>query len=172
MDRVYRFNWNGQTFLIENFKKAYKENQGIVLWRHPKNAKVKKGERCLLYFGERSSRAATKKLVGVVGIGKVLDDQEFTFTSTTAPWYLKTLKDKSPKPIETQVFAKIMIYVDFDEALISKKEIDAVFHKGPFWPSGHFGSGHIEDEESAIRLYIMTGEEAHKRIHHLLTFLN
>lgn len=172
MDRVYRFNWNGQTFKIEDFKKTYKENQGIVLWRHPKNAKVIKNERCLLYFGEGGSRVATKKLVGVVGIGKVLDDEEFTFTSTTAPWYLKTLKDKSSRPIEKQVFAKIKISVDFDRALVSKEEIDAVFHKGSFWPSGHFGSGPIEDEKSAIQLFIMAVEEARKRTHHLLTFLN
>lgn len=166
MDRIYRFNWNGQTFKLEYCQKAYEENEGIMFWRHPRNAKVIKGERCLLYFGEGGSRVATKKLVGVVGIGKVLDDEPFSFSELTAPWYLNKLDDKKPKPIETQVFAKIKIFVDFDSALISKEEIDAVFHKGSFWPSGYYGSGPIEDEKSAIRLFIMADEEARKRIPH------
>lgn len=79
MDKIYRFNWNGKIFEIEYFEKAYRENEGIMFWRHPKKAKVKKDQNCLLYFGKGGSCAETKKLVGVVGIGKVLEEKEYFF---------------------------------------------------------------------------------------------
>lgn len=162
----FRFNWNLKIFPLSIFKKMYDEMSSkdcTLYWRHTMK-EIPAETPCILWLGTKGVTKESKKLQGIVGIGKVVDNKKYQFDSCSAPWYLKELKDIGPKrPLSDMVFAKIQLIATTEEAFVSSETIKYTFKKDVFWISGYGKSSFIKEDKNLNDLIELVMEEVKSR---------
>lgn len=170
MTKVFRFNWNIKTFPFEVCKTVYEESQrldNMMFWRHRKDVRPRKDDPCFFWLGTTgTNNKEFRKLQGVVGIGKIVDDKkyQFKYEDEKTPKYLTELGDvKSKEQFEDMIFSKVKVaFLAFDKAIMSKEEATHWFNDDVHKVSGNAESNYINDAFQEIAQKLI--KETERRI--------